>query len=84
MITAAVVGVILNLSIWFGLHVFFQNVTRESVGILTLWVPDIASLDWRVFGLSALAALLLLKLKIGLLKVLAICAILGLVLSIAF
>ncbi|MBO6919410.1 MAG: chromate efflux transporter [Rhizobiaceae bacterium] len=84
MITAAVVGVILNLSIWFGLHVFFQSVTRESVGILTLWVPDIASLDWRVFGLSALAALLLLKLKIGLLKVLAICAILGLVLSIAF
>lgn len=84
MITAAVVGVILNLSIWFGLHVFFQSVTRESVGILTLWVPDIASLDWRVFGLSALAALLLLKLKIGLLKVLAICAILGWVLSISF
>ncbi len=84
MITAAVVGVILNLSIWFGLHVFFQNVTHESVGILTLWVPDIASLDWRVFGLSALAALLLLKLKIGLLKVLAISAILGWVLSTAF
>ncbi len=84
MITATVVGVILNLSIWFGLHVFFQSVTRESVGILTLWVPDIVSLDWRVFGLSALAALLLLKLKIGLLKVLAFCAILGWVLSIAF
>lgn len=84
MITAAVVGVILNLSIWFGLHVFFQSVTRESVGILTLWVPDIASLDWRVLALSALAALLLLKLKIGLLKVLAISAILGWVLSTAF
>lgn len=84
MITAAVVGVILNLSIWFGLHVFFQEVTREDVGILTLWVPDIASLDWRVFGLSALAALLLLKFKLGLLKVLALCAFLGWALSTLF
>lgn len=81
MITAAVVGVILNLSIWFGLHVFFENVSRQDVGILTLWVPDIASLDWRVFCLSALAALFLLKFKLGLLKVLALSACLGWVLT---
>jgi chromate transporter len=81
MITAAVVGVILNLSIWFGLHVFFENVSRQEVGFLTLWVPDFASLDWHVFFLSALAALLLLKFKIGLLKVLALSACLGWVLS---
>ncbi|MEP2981285.1 MAG: chromate efflux transporter [Lentilitoribacter sp.] len=81
MITAAVVGVILNLSIWFGLHVFFENVSRLEIGFLTLWVPDIASLNWHVFFLSALAALLLLKFKIGLLKVLALSACLGWVLS---
>lgn len=81
MITAAVVGVILNLSIWFGLHVFFENVSRQEVGILTLWVPDFSSLDWRVFCLSALAAVLLLKFKVGLLKVLALSACLGWVLS---
>ena len=81
MITAAVVGVILNLSIWFGLHVFFESVSRQDVGVLTLWVPDITSPDWRVFILSALAAILLLKFKTGLLKVLALCAFLGWVLS---
>lgn len=81
MITAAVVGVILNLSIWFGLHVFFESVSRQDVGVLTLWVPDITSPDWRVFVLSALAAILLLKFKVGLLKVLALCAFMGWVLS---
>lgn len=81
MITAAVVGVILNLSIWFGLHVFFESVSRQDVGVLTLWVPDITSPDWRVFVLSALAAMLLLKFKVGLLKVLALCAFMGWVLS---
>lgn len=81
MITAAVVGVILNLSIWFGLHVFFKSVSRQDVGVLTLWVPDITSPDWRVFVLSALAAILLLKFKVGLLKVLALCAFMGWVLS---
>lgn len=81
MITAAVVGVILNLSIWFGLHVFFESVSRQDVGVLTLWVPDIKSPDWRVFVLSALAAILLLKFRVGLLKVLALCAFMGWVLS---
>ncbi|MEP2947092.1 MAG: chromate efflux transporter [Lentilitoribacter sp.] len=81
MITAAVVGVILNLSIWFGLHVFFESVSRQDVGVLTLWVPDITSPDWRVFVLSALATILLLKFKVGLLKVLALCAFMGWVLS---
>lgn len=81
MITAAVVGVILNLSIWFGLHVFFESVSRQDVGVLTLWVPDITSPDWRVFVLSALAAILLLKFRVGLLKVLALCAFMGWVLS---
>lgn len=81
MITAAVVGVILNLSIWFGLHVFFESVSRQDVGVLTLWVPDITSPDWRVFVLSALAAILLLKFKVGLLKVLALCSFMGWVLS---
>ena len=38
-ITAAVVGVILNLGIWFGLHVFFGTVTRIETGPLTLWTP---------------------------------------------
>lgn len=64
-ITAAVVGVILNLSIWFGLHVVFGKVTRETYGWLTLWQPEIASFDWRVLVLSSLCAVLLLKFHMG-------------------
>ncbi len=59
-VTAAVVGVILNLAIWFALHVFFSRVTPRSVGILKLWVPDLATLDWRIVALAAISAFLLL------------------------
>jgi chromate transporter len=80
-ITAAVVGVILNLSIWFALHVFFSDVSYQKYGIFTLWRPDLTTLDWRVVVLCALAGLLLLKLHWGIMRVLAISAILGLVIS---
>ncbi len=57
-ITAAVVGVILNLSLWFALHVFFQRVQLKSVGILHFWQPEWSTLDWRVVLLTAVCALL--------------------------
>ena len=60
-ITAAVVGVILNLSVWFSLHVLFENVEMEQFGILTLWKPELASMDWHVLILSLLCGILLLK-----------------------
>ena len=60
-ITAAVVGVILNLAIWFALHVFFAKVTLNEIGPLKLWMPTLSSLDWRVVALSALSGFLLLK-----------------------
>jgi chromate transporter len=46
-ITAAVVGVILNLSIWVALHVFFNGVSMQEYGPLVLWWPQLDSLDWR-------------------------------------
>lgn len=73
-ITAAVVGVIANLSIWFALNVIFADVERANYG----WVPDFVTLDWRTLVLSVVAAILLLRLNIGLLKVLAISALLSL------
>lgn len=60
-ITAAVVGVILNLAIWFGLHVYFQDVVLNEVGPLKLWTPDLTTLDWRVVALSLLSGVLLLQ-----------------------
>lgn len=73
-ITAAVVGVILNLSVWFGLHVFFKTVTPQKYGLITLWQPDLASLDWRVVILSTLCGVLLLKFHWNLIRVLLISA----------
>ena len=62
-ITAAVVGVILNLSIWFGLNVLFTNVELIQEGPLHIWWPEWASLEWRAALLTLLSALALLKLK---------------------
>ena len=73
-ITAAVVGVILNLSIWFGLHVFFAKVTPTNYGPVTLWQPDLTSLNWQVVVLSCLCGLLLLKFHWGITRVLIISA----------
>ncbi len=73
-ITAGVVGVILNLSVWFALHVLFAQVALERIGLLSLWIPDPATLDVRVPFLAALAAILLLRLHAGLAATLAACA----------
>jgi chromate transporter len=44
-ITAAVVGVILNLAVWFGLHVLFGVVNERQAGPLRLYAPEWATLD---------------------------------------
>ena len=83
-ITAAVVVVILNLGIWFGLHVFFGTVTREESGPLTLWTPELATLDWRVVALAALSGYLLLWRHWGIPAVLGLAAVLALALRFGF
>jgi len=76
-ITAAVVGVILNLSLWFALNVFFESVSEETYGPFRAFVPDLTSLDWRAVFIALVAAALLLWQKRSLPLVLAICAALG-------
>ena len=80
-ITAAVVGVILNLSIWFALHVFFADVTKQQVGPITIWQPTLASFDIKVLILALVAAFLLLYRKWSITPVLLVCAVGGLGLS---
>lgn len=75
-ITAAVVGVILNLSVWFGLHVLFGHVERMP-GWFRPWAPDWAALDWFSAGLSVLAAVILLRFHQSIIRTLMICAALG-------
>lgn len=76
-ITAAVVGVILNLSIWFALHVFFERLVTERFGIFHVLVPDLSSLDFRVLLIAVVSAALLLWLHRGVIPTLAVAAVLA-------
>lgn len=76
-ITAAVVGVILNLTVWFGMHVFFGQVSPQSTGWLRLWVPRLDSFDWRITIIALAAGFLLLRRHWGVAPVLAVTAALG-------
>jgi len=82
-ITAAVVGVILNLSLWFGVHVLFREVHETHLGALRLLVPSLASLDVASAVLSAVAMVALLHFELGLGKTLAASAALGAVWKLA-
>lgn len=73
-VTASVVGVILNLSLWFALHVIFKTVEPKDYGLLRLWTPDLASFDATAAALAVLAAALLLAVRLGILTTLAITA----------
>jgi chromate transporter len=77
-VTAAVVGVILNLTVWFGLHVLFASVHQVNAGPLVLLVPDPAALSVKAALLATLAALLLFVLDRGILTTLAVCGTLAL------
>lgn len=72
-ITAAVVGVILNLTVWFALHVMFRQVTAYTAGPLHVPLPQLASIDWLAVTLALVAAALLLRAKLGMMIVLASC-----------
>ncbi|MBZ9854980.1 chromate efflux transporter [Mesorhizobium sp. CA13] len=76
-ITAAVVGVIMNLALWFALHVIFRDVRATGLGTE---VPVLSSIDWRAALLSCAAMIAILKLKIGMLPTLAGSALAGVLL----
>ncbi len=65
-ITAAVVGVILNLSVWFGLNVLFGNIQGWTWGALSLPLPDPTTLDIRAMILTLAAGVLIFRYKSGL------------------
>lgn len=78
-ITAAVVGVILNLAVWFGLHVVFGSVNERFVGPLRLYAPDWRTLDVAALALTVVSFVLLFRLKLGMLPTLGVSAGLGLI-----
>jgi chromate transporter len=76
-ITAAVVGVILNLALWFGLHVLFAELIDADLGPLRLLVPVWASIDPAALTLSILAAYMLFGTRLGMIATLLACGVAG-------
>jgi chromate transporter len=77
-VTAAVVGVILNLSIWFALHVLFRDVRVWHGFGIVLSIPKIASIDWSAAIIALAAMIAMLRFRAPMLPVLAACAVVGL------
>jgi chromate transporter len=82
-ITAAVVGVIMNLAVWFGLHVVFGKVNEVQAAGMTLQIPVWKTLDGAALILAAAALVAMLRFKIGMIPTLAFSATIGAVYKMA-
>jgi chromate transporter len=80
-ITAAVVGVIANLSLWFALHVLFRAVGELHFGPARIYWPEWSSFDWRTLMIGAGAAVLLFRFKLNIIKMLGMAAVAGMAIS---
>lgn len=77
-ITAAVVGVILNLSVWFALHVMVPGISESHEGWVRAWIFPATGVDLVAVALAGIAALSLFAMKQGVLRTLALCMALAL------
>jgi chromate transporter len=82
-ITAAVVGVILNLCVWFTLHVLFSRIEEQSSGPLRWYAIDMTSLDFAAASLAIIAATLVFRFHFGLIQTVATMAALGIAVKFA-
>jgi len=80
-ITAAVVGVIFNLSLWFAIHTLFEKVSPFDFGAIHLIVPDIATVRLPALVLTLAALIAMLRFHVNMLITLSSCAVLGLLWS---
>ncbi|MFD1327341.1 chromate efflux transporter [Mycoplana ramosa] len=80
-ISAAVVGVILNLAVWFGLHVLFREVGSLRLGPISMALPEPGSLDALSLLLTVAAAVMLFRLRLGIVYTLLVCAVAGFALN---
>jgi chromate transporter len=77
-ITAAVVGVILNLAVWFSLHVLFAEVEEVRTAGVRLLVPRWPTLDVAALVITLGAFVALFRLKWGIIRTLLLAALVGL------
>ncbi|MHB8447289.1 MAG: chromate efflux transporter [Rudaea sp.] len=64
-VTAAVVGVVLNLSVWFTLHTVFGKVSDRHYAALQLQVPQWATFNWLALAITVAALVAMLRFKLG-------------------
>jgi chromate transporter len=82
-ITAAVVGVIANLAVYFALHTLFATTNPHRWGPIHLDLPDLTSIRPLALAITAVAVLAIFKLRWSVLRTLGVCALLGLLASVA-
>ena len=76
-ISAAVTGVVLNLALWFALHLLFRQQWRFEAGPVAMDLPRLASIDWPAFVLTLGCALAVLRFKAPMLPLLGAAALAG-------
>jgi chromate transporter len=76
-VTAAVVGIIANLAVWFALHVLFGNVGEVNWGPFALPVLDFGSFDWAAATIAIAAGVALIRFHTNMIVVLAVSALAG-------
>ena len=83
-VTAAVTGVILNLAVWFGLHVLFGEVKTVEAGVLGFSWPVAETIEWKAFGLFALSLVALFRFHAGIVPIILGAALLGFLVTLGF
>ena len=81
-VAAAVAGVVLNLAVFFALHTAFGSVDTHQYGPIQLPAPVWSTVKPASIAISMGAAVLVFRLRVGTLRVLAVCAVVGAVLSV--
>jgi chromate transporter len=82
-VTAAVVGVILNLSLWFGLHVVFAETVRAEIWPLRIELPVWETIDPVATALAGLALVAAFRFRLGVLPMIGLWGAAGVALHLA-
>jgi chromate transporter len=82
-ITAAVVGVVLNLAIWFAVHTIFREVRPFSAGPIRFDLPVFASVDLWALAISIAAIVAMFRFKLGIFPTLAATSVAGVALHLS-
>ena len=80
-VTAAIVGVIANLALYFALHTLFSGTRTASWGPMSIELPVWSSYVWETWLVAVVAGVLVFALRWSVLRTLGVCAVLGMVLS---